>query len=365
VSTINLPHILYFKHDHSTTVPCTEEIAKVFKANYTPISSITELFRSIETSNESTNIVFHIGILEKENITLEKFVSMLRVASDYANTTVNIAAIITKKTTFEMTQRLKNNHVSISLDVADWPIEVASQGVEFVKGTILYPEEILHRDLPKKPLSIYFREDWKTHVTPAMLDNINHSSFDVAYCTNWYQLDQALEQQPHQLIFHIDMLERLAVTIPEIMSMIHIRLRMANLDIPVAVSIDPTVSQTTIKELRRAGVFGLTFSSTHWGPDETINGINALLDRVPYWPKHILDQLPTDTPKKPKPKKSGEITLSPRQTEVLELIKSRGLGNKQIARTLGISESTVKMHVGDIMTAYGVRSRVQLAVLSQ
>ena len=38
--------------------------------------------------------------------------------------------------------------------------------------------------------------------------------------------------------------------------------------------------------------------------------------------------------------------------------------NKQIAYDLGISEATVKTHVGRILTKLGVRDRVQLVILA-
>jgi DNA-binding NarL/FixJ family response regulator len=53
--------------------------------------------------------------------------------------------------------------------------------------------------------------------------------------------------------------------------------------------------------------------------------------------------------------------LSPREIEVLRLIV-RGLTNKNIARDLHISVSTVKKHVQSITTKLGVSDRVQAAV---
>lgn len=55
--------------------------------------------------------------------------------------------------------------------------------------------------------------------------------------------------------------------------------------------------------------------------------------------------------------------LTLRQREVFELIANRGISNKQIARTLNISESTVKIHVSAIMRSYCVRNRTQLALM--
>ncbi|OYW33346.1 MAG: DNA-binding response regulator [Methyloversatilis sp. 12-65-5] len=55
--------------------------------------------------------------------------------------------------------------------------------------------------------------------------------------------------------------------------------------------------------------------------------------------------------------------LSPRETDILRGI-ARGDSNKQIARDLGIAETTVKIHVQHILRKLGVSSRVQVAVIA-
>lgn len=55
--------------------------------------------------------------------------------------------------------------------------------------------------------------------------------------------------------------------------------------------------------------------------------------------------------------------LSPREQEVLEQI-ARGASNKEIARTLSIAETTVKIHVQHILRKLDLTSRVQAAVFA-
>lgn len=55
--------------------------------------------------------------------------------------------------------------------------------------------------------------------------------------------------------------------------------------------------------------------------------------------------------------------LSPREREILAAI-GRGASNKEIARTLEIAESTVKIHVQHLLRKLDVASRVQLAVIA-
>ncbi|MBX3645842.1 MAG: response regulator [Rubrivivax sp.] len=55
--------------------------------------------------------------------------------------------------------------------------------------------------------------------------------------------------------------------------------------------------------------------------------------------------------------------LSPREREILRGI-AQGASNKEIARDLGIAETTVKIHVQHVLRKLGVSSRVQAAVLA-
>jgi NarL family two-component system response regulator YdfI len=60
----------------------------------------------------------------------------------------------------------------------------------------------------------------------------------------------------------------------------------------------------------------------------------------------------------------GELTepLTRRELEVLQMLAS-GLGNKQIAAGLNISEHTVKFHVGSILGKLGAESRTEAVSL--
>ena len=54
--------------------------------------------------------------------------------------------------------------------------------------------------------------------------------------------------------------------------------------------------------------------------------------------------------------------LTDRQRQIWELI-SQGLGNKEIAVRLGISENTVERHVTCIYQRLGVRNRVEASAI--
>jgi DNA-binding NarL/FixJ family response regulator len=56
-----------------------------------------------------------------------------------------------------------------------------------------------------------------------------------------------------------------------------------------------------------------------------------------------------------------EVQLSPREHQVLQLL-AQGLTNREIARALTVSASTIKIHVEHILAKLGVSDRTQAAV---
>ncbi|SED89779.1 response regulator [Ruania alba] len=63
----------------------------------------------------------------------------------------------------------------------------------------------------------------------------------------------------------------------------------------------------------------------------------------------------------PAPPAAPASPLTAREEEVLAAV-ARGLGNTEIARELHISLSTVKTHLGSLMTKLDARNRVELAI---
>jgi two-component system nitrate/nitrite response regulator NarL len=78
---------------------------------------------------------------------------------------------------------------------------------------------------------------------------------------------------------------------------------------------------------------------------------------------HALQAPPEATAPAPAPATDDPLAqLSPRELEILREIAA-GASNKEIARTLAIAETTVKIHVQHILRKLGLSSRVQAAVL--
>ena len=64
------------------------------------------------------------------------------------------------------------------------------------------------------------------------------------------------------------------------------------------------------------------------------------------------------------PAKAEPIALTPRETDVVRQVV-QGRRNKEIARDLGISEGTVKMHLHNLYEKLSVSSRTELAILGR
>jgi ATP/maltotriose-dependent transcriptional regulator MalT len=57
-------------------------------------------------------------------------------------------------------------------------------------------------------------------------------------------------------------------------------------------------------------------------------------------------------------------TLSARERQILELL-AEGLSNKELARTLSVSENTVKTHLGNLYTKLGVGRRTEALAVAR
>jgi DNA-binding NarL/FixJ family response regulator len=66
----------------------------------------------------------------------------------------------------------------------------------------------------------------------------------------------------------------------------------------------------------------------------------------------------------PQPKQRAMYQLTPRQLDVLKLLAA-GKANKEIARSLDISEGTVKSHVDAILSELAARNRTHAVIVAQ
>lgn len=217
-----------------------------------------------------------------------------------------------------------------------------------------------HLSQPNKPLHIYFGDELKVN-NPAnskASEVIALLDCRIKWCTSFLELSNSVYEQPKNLVVHIDKIKKNG-SISEFMLMLDTLIKYANISRPnIGIVIEKDTDIATVKELQKHKILGIVPSVESFDNNECIKGINSLLNDQPYWPKDIISKLPGNK----KSTTKSNIHLTDRQTQVYDLIATRGLSNKQIARTLTISESTVKIHVSAIMKVLCVRNRTQLAL---
>lgn len=107
-----------------------------------------------------------------------------------------------------------------------------------------------------------------------------------------------------------------------------------------------------------AGVTGYVLKDA--GREELLHAIRAVGDGRTALPGDLLRLALAPATG---PSDSDLARLTPREIQVLTLIRS-GLTNKAIARELGISPGTVKVHVEKVIAKLGVSDRTQAAVFA-
>ncbi|MEU7296537.1 response regulator transcription factor [Streptomyces exfoliatus] len=119
----------------------------------------------------------------------------------------------------------------------------------------------------------------------------------------------------------------------------------------------------------RAGASGFLVKDAQ--PEELLSGIRAVAsgDAVvaPSLTRRLLDayihHLPPSATAAPRPEDPRLATLTEREREILTVI-GQGWTNTEIAERLHLAESTVKTHVGRILSKTGTRDRVQAVILA-
>jgi DNA-binding NarL/FixJ family response regulator len=107
-----------------------------------------------------------------------------------------------------------------------------------------------------------------------------------------------------------------------------------------------------VAEMLGAGAVGYLLKDCQ--PDELLAAVRAAArGEVPIDARVAAALLPASD--------RGGPALSSRETQVLRLT-ARGLANKQIGRELGISERTVKAHLGNVFRQLGVGDRTSAAM---
>lgn len=362
-----LPNLVYYNDDHSKSPKCTDELTKLIGATYTLPTTWTELTKEIE--NGEYKIVFHVDMIHKSNTKVKDFIDSINTIIKFMSNhkPLRIMVLIKPDTTQYMVQQLKDAGVlGIGLDINYYSIEEVIESVKHhIKGEPYWPEHIINSlpETPKKSVFAIFRPDAKSinlyEYLERKKDAIDKLELEMRVCESWDDLSEVLKEKPCLIAAHVGVISRSNITIHEFVSMVETLTKLtAYKKVPIAIIIEKDTPLSTVKELQKANILGICLSKTSFDFDEIHRAVEALTNNIPYWPKHILQQLPGAK----KTVTQNTIRLTSRQAQIVNLISERGLTNKKIAQALNITESTVKIHVSAILKAYGVRTRTQLAL---
>jgi len=91
------------------------------------------------------------------------------------------------------------------------------------------------------------------------------------------------------------------------------------------------------------------------------NALKLIIEGGSYIPPDLLENAPQNTLSH---RNIGVKALTNRQSQVLDLI-AQGKSNKQIAYDMGVSESTVKLHINALLRSLHVSNRTQAVITAQ
>jgi DNA-binding NarL/FixJ family response regulator len=118
-----------------------------------------------------------------------------------------------------------------------------------------------------------------------------------------------------------------------------------------------------VYEALRSGASGFMLKDNP--ADQLITAIRVVAEGeallAPQITRRLISEFASRRPPSGRPERLQVLT--DRESEVLKLI-ARGLSNSEIAGELYVAETTVRTHVGRILTKLGLRDRVQAVVLA-
>jgi two-component system nitrate/nitrite response regulator NarL len=141
------------------------------------------------------------------------------------------------------------------------------------------------------------------------------------------------------------------------------RLRESGLTMPVVMLTTSTEERDLVESLRN-GAQGYLIKDME--PDEVISALEEIVGGSTVVAPEltgVLARVVQGGGSEPLPPEDPFAELTPREREILCHV-AEGQSNKVIARNLGISDGTVKLHVKAVLRKLGLHSRVEAAVMA-
>ncbi len=140
------------------------------------------------------------------------------------------------------------------------------------------------------------------------------------------------------------------------------RLNRSRIEVPV-VMLTTSIEEHDLVQSLRAGARGYLLKDME--PDELIDSLHQVVAGQTAIAPEMAGVLAKVVQGDDSPRHRGDrfSQLTPRELEILCHV-AEGQSNKAIARDLGITDGTVKLHVRSILRKLGVSSRLEAAVLA-
>lgn len=205
----------------------------------------------------------------------------------------------------------------------------------------------------------------------ALKNNIGFEEVYVVGLSKFFNLFTVEDFRIRLVVFDIDSVQAESCTdIFEVLNTVDTLVKVNHIQIApvISVAVKPETPADILRNIMTTNIKGLFWDLDNYARlDENALAIKQLLDNKIYIAREITDKI------KPVKKfnhiktftKVNGIALTLRQEQILNLICTRGSSNKNIARILNLSESTVKLHIGAILKKYGLKNRTQLALFTK
>lgn len=242
----------------------------------------------------------------------------------------------------------------------DTAFNISSDSIPCAKEDYIYSLT----KVSNKPIHIWFMKfnnPQTIHQIDVLKDKLEKK---VVFASNWSEVLELFNEHPTSLCVNCSQIEE--SNLFEIITMIETFAKLVGLNKKVSISIlvNKTTSLNTVKEAQKSKIIGLIPDNNDFGINECLRGLQAQWADIPYWPRNIMNMLP-GSKQELKKITDNEIHLTPRQKQIFDIVTTRGCSNKHVAKLLGLSESTVKLHMSAIFKKFNVKNRTQLAVFSK
>jgi two-component system nitrate/nitrite response regulator NarL len=141
------------------------------------------------------------------------------------------------------------------------------------------------------------------------------------------------------------------------------KLREQGITVPITI-LTTSEEERDLVECLRTGAQGYLLKDMD--PDELVAALHKIVSGESVVAPQLAGTLAKALQQKPSTQTSSDTPLAdltPREREIIAHL-AEGQSNKAIARDLGISDGTVKLHVKAILRKLNVRSRVEAAVIA-